>query len=375
MTVDREAVIAYLREHPHLSNQAICRQFPGANKDSVAKWRYEAGIPNPHARKAGDRAITPAEPDPEEAPALPPVDALPPPPEHVKSSIWKSLEWYQHEVRSADPRVEEASVTLPDNAPVLVAWTSDWHLGHIECRMDRLRHDLELAARTPGVYLGAGGDLIDNTVSAVAARGMLFESMAPPQVQMYLLEEAAAIVPKDRWLFVCLGNHEAWSVNNVDYDPMAHFARHIDTVYFGAWGYLHVTVGQQRYDILAGHKFSGNSKVNKTGMVKNAMNLLGDADIVFAGHTHTYASEISETRRRERFYAVAGTYLQTSRFGQMLGYPHSSPKMPGAILFPDERRFIATSDAFGQGIHVLASFRDDVICECKHCTRRRKDAA
>lgn len=366
---DKDAVLDWLRANPDRPNSEAARVL-GANKDSVARWRREAGIPNPYA-KYDAHGVSESVQDMAGPEPLMPIISWD---EMEKSGLWKSMERYQHEVRRRDPRVEEASITVPDNAPVLLIYTSDWHLGHLESRMDVLRRDLEVVARTPGVYLGAGGDLLDNTVSAVADRGMLFESMTPPQIQMYLVEEAAAIVPHDRWLFVCLGNHEAWSVNAADFDPMAHFAKHIDTAYFGAWGYLHITVGKYTYDILAGHKFSGNSKINKTGMVKNAMNMLGDADVVFAGHVHNYAVEESETRRRDRFFAVAGTYLHSSRYGRTLGYGNTSARMPGAVLFPNERKFIGTSDAFGQGIHILSSYRDDVVCECDHCRRRREAA-
>lgn len=357
-----ESEQAFMQANPDMTTADFARRF-GRSKETVKRWRDELGISNP-AQQYARRS-----PEVVEPPSAPSIDL---PPEMVaKSGMWKSLEWYQREVQKRDPRVEEASVTLPDDKPVMVVFSSDWHLGHLECDMGRLWSDLELVANTPGVYIGAGGDLLDNTVSAVAGRGMLFESMSPPEIQMELVEEAAALVPPERWLFVCLGNHEAWTINAADHDPMAHFAAHVDTAYFGAWGFLHLTVGTYTYDILAGHKFSGTSKINKTGMVKNAMNLLGDADAVFAGHVHNYAVEESETRRRGRFYAVAGTYLKTSRYGRSLGFANTQARMPGAILFPNERHVQGTSDAFGHGIHLLSTYRDDVTCDCVHCQRKR----
>jgi hypothetical protein len=375
MTVDREAVIAYLREHPETSNAAACRLFPGTNKDTVAKWRWEAGIPNPHAKKAGSRAITPPEPEQDETPVLP-ADIPPIPQEMIeKSGAWKSIQWLQREIERRDPRVEEARVELPGNLPVMIAFLSDTHIGALNCDMARLWDDLERAGRTPGFYLIAGGDLMENVVSSVSNRGSFYEQLVPPGVQLQLVEEMADLVPRDRWLAVCIGNHEAWSIRDSDHDPMRYFAEHVNTTYFGPWGFLHVRLGSVTYTILAGHKFSGNSKINKTGMVKRAMDRLGDADIVFAGHVHEYAVEVTEVRRRSRVFAVAGTYLKTSRYGQSLGNSTTSAMMPGAVFFPNERKLVFTEDAFGDGIHLLASFRPDVVCECKHCSGARKDAA
>lgn len=365
---DEEA--AFLRANQGMSHAEASRQLQ-RDAGTIAKYRRMLGLPHPSTAKHRPKDVQPAAAQPASADP----EVVIPPEMIAKSGMWKSLEWLQREVHKRDPRVEEAWVTLPDDKPVLIVFSSDWHLGHLQCDMGKLWSDLELVAKTPGMYIGVGGDLLDNTVSAVAGRGMLFESMTAPQIQMHLVEEAAALVPPERWLFVCLGNHEAWSVSSVDHDPMAHFAEHVDTNYFGAWGFLHVTLGKYTYDILAGHKFSGNSKINKTGMVKNAMNMLGDADVVFAGDKHDYAAEESMTRRRDRYYAVAGTYLTTSRYGRSLGFPNTAARMPGAILFPNERHVQGTSDAFGHGIHLLSTYRDDVTCDCVHCQRRRRVAS
>src|SRR5690606_3842261 len=94
------------------------------------------------------------------------------------SSIWLAFERVQEEVSALEEEQLEVSITLDEDAPVLVVFLSDLHIGHQYCQMRRLREDLELVRNTPGCCVILGGDLIDNVVASKAGRGSAQEQLA-----------------------------------------------------------------------------------------------------------------------------------------------------------------------------------------------------
>ena len=363
-----------------MTNREISRRF-GVSDHTIRKWRRHYMIPSPAPNgRAGQ---------PVEGPAPAPWGAPEPPgplaeesgsiidlSAYRKGSLVDSLIAWQRAVAQTDPRVEEATVEIPGDEPVLVAFTSDWHVGHRNCDLALLRRDLALAGKTPGVYLIAGGDLINGTVTSVAVRGMGFEELAPGVIQTMIVNELCDLVPDERWLAICLGNHEGWSRRDVDHDPMAALASRVRAAYFGPWGFLNVRLGTQEYRILAGHKFRMSSTFNKTHMAKRAMDFLGDADVVFFGDKHDYAAEETRVRRQDRFFFQAGTYQRENRYGLGLGFPSAAARMPGVVLFPDEKLVVGTPDAFNHGLHQLASYRSDLdLAEYDYRLLRRGEGA
>lgn len=279
--------------------------------------------------------------------------------------IWAAFEQVQRVYDRLDPEQEGATVTLDDDAPALIVFSSDWHVGHQHCDMERLRTDLETVRDTPGVYLITGGDLFDNVITN-SPPGAQFEELAPPRVQKLLVEAALSRV-QGKVLTVLLGNHSARSIRDDDFDPAAYFAHKAGCPYLGYWGLLTVKLGEQEYRLLVAHSFRMSSYYNKTHSAKRMLDILADADAVFVGHRHDPASEHTWIRQSKRFLGQAGTYLQQSRYGKSLGYGRGIADMPGVLLWPDQRRIQGVDDAFGFGMHVLNSYRQDGPCRCREC--------
>ena len=279
--------------------------------------------------------------------------------------IWTAFERLQEMYSALDSEKDEATVTLADTLPVMVVWTSDWHVGHQYCAMEQLRRDLQLLSRTPGTYAMLGGDLFNNVI-ATSPMGSQFEEMGPPRMQKLLVEQALRWL-QGRVLSMILGNHEGRSIAADDFDPVAYFAKKIGAVYFGSFGLLRLRLGEQEYSILNAHKFRMSSSFNKTHAAKRMLDLIDDADIVFTAHKHDPAQESEIKRKRPRFYGAAGTYEARSRYGKSLGYSGSPADMPGVILFPGEKKFLGFRDAFTDGIHALWSYRRDFDCPCSYC--------
>lgn len=315
---------------------------------TVRRWRQERGIPSPGREYPRDAPNVIPEREHQSWHLGP--DAL-------GGHLWDTLEQLQRGMDALDIERDEVSVTLPDDRPVLIVFSSDWHCGHTSCQMPRLRRDLELIRATPGCYAILGGDLLDNPNTSVLSRGMSHEQLAPLRIQKQLVEEATEYLGAENVLAMLLGNHDAWSIRTDDFDPIAYLCKRLGCPYLGAYGFVNVTLGAQTYRILAAHQFRMRSSFNKTHQGKRLMDFMGSADVVFTGHTHDSAVEMTHIRQKPVFIGQAGSYLRSSRYSKALGFTPSSPEMPGALLFPHEHKVIPVYDAFTEGLFILNAYR------------------
>lgn len=362
-----EPTAEQLRLLPTMSNSEAARQW-GVHRQTVARWREDYGVPNPFDLRSG----VAAEGRPVVVPraTVAPVVTLPADWARVvdPEAVWRTLKAWRRAVRSFDRRVEEAEATLPGDEPALVVFTSDWHVGHEQCDDETLERDLELVRSVPGVYLVTGGDLIDNVIAS-SPTGSHFEEIARPSVQKQLVEWLLQRV-QGRVLAMCLGNHEARSIRDDDFDPISYLAHRLSVPYFGWYGVLTVHIGKQTYRLLVGHRFRMNSAFNRTHAAKRAMEFLADVDAVMLGDKHEVAAEFTHVRSRARWFAQAGTYLAESHYSLGKGYPRAIPHMPGIIVFPDKHEFVGHANAFVDGVHALVSYRRDLRdkpCPCARC--------
>lgn len=335
------------------STQKLSERW-GVSRWQVEKLRLREGIPAPpyvKATRAEKRAA--------------PLASLTDTEGATPDSLWRAIARVQSAWQGLASEQSEVGMTLQDDAPVLVVYSSDWHVGHEWCDMARLERDLRTVQETPGVYVVLGGDLIDNVITA-SPPGAQFEGLAPPRIQKLLAEHALAFL-KGRVIAVLLGNHEARSLRDDDFDFCAYLAQKTSAPYLGPIGLLTARLGDQEYHLLVGHRFRMNSTFNKTHAAKRAMELIADADAVMLGDKHDAAGETSWVRQHARWFAQAGSYLRHSRFGRSLGYLGAQPTMPGVILFPAEHRVLGVFDSFVEGIHMLGSYRSDVHCGCTYC--------
>lgn len=364
-----EAEIAVLRRH---NNTEAARRL-GRAKNTVQRIRAEYAIPNPGRRldELPEDETPPVDTEADGARLAPSgVWEIPPDFATFHNGLWAALERVQDEMLGRDTEMTEVDVPLADDAPVLVAYVADIHLGHTQSRLDLIRRDFERIHNTPGMYCILGGDLTDNVVTSIATRGSYHEQLTPLRIQRALIDEALAFVGPDNVLALILGNHDAWTQRDVDFDPIAYLAHKLQRPYLGPFGFLNLTLGSQRYRVLAAHQFRMRSSFNATHQAKRLEDFTGDgADIVFTGHTHEPAAESTYRRGAAKFYGQAGSYLLSSRYSKSLGFGHVTADMPGAVIFPEQHKVIGVRDAFEDGIHLLSSYRSDVCCPCAHCAK------
>ena len=366
--VPTEADLEVIRTH----NTVDAAKALGKDPQTIRKIRRERDIPNPGTAYQETRTDVP-----QEAPGGPESDVEAQEDEEFvwhldvdleatdPSELWDILKRKQAVQSKLDRERDEARVHIDTDKPVLVTFTSDWHIGAASCAMQQLEDDLNQVRDTPGFYLITGGDLVNNSIG-ISHMGMAFEEIAAARFQRMLMDWILQRV-KQRVLAVVGGNHPGWSQKVDDMHPEEQLAHLLGVTYFGPWGMLHLTVGEVTYDLLVGHKYRMNSAFNRTHAAKRFSDAMGDADAVFLGDKHAPAQESTDVRRQERIFSQAGSYQLTSRFGRSLGFPNSRPQMPGIILAPDQKMLLPVKDSFRDGVHLLSSFRSDVKCPCRYC--------
>lgn len=292
---------------------------------------------------------------------------------NLDSDLWASVEKAQELVSVYRHTDIEANVTIDDDAPVMVVFMSDLHVGHTNCNMRKIREDCEIIANTPGMFVIFGGDMTDNVNTLVAGRGSFHETLTPNDIQKELVERLAEFLGPEKILAMLLGNHDEWSMKTDGFDPVRYLAKHVGAPYLGPFGYINVGHGDNVYRILAAHQFRMNSSFNKTHAAKRLMDFVGDAHVVFTGHKHDPASEQVYVRREKRFYAQSGSYLKSSVYGTRLGFTESTAEMPGVLLYPDRFKFVGVFNALDEGVDFLESARARYASE-QAATIRKKAA-
>lgn len=335
-----------LADLPVMNNSEIARKY-GINKDTARKLRLDAGLPNP-----ANGVLPTAEPAAEAAtleqwPELPGFD----------NSLWLSLEQLQDEYAKLDTMETEVTVQLKDEAPVLVVFISDLHIGHVSTQMKKLREDLTKARHTTGLYVILGGDILDNVTTAKAPRGSHHEQLTNIQYQKYLAEEFVEYLGPEKIVAMLAGNHDLWSKQSDDFDVIQYLAKRIGCPYLGEFGFVNIELGKASYRLLLAHQFRMASSFNKTHSAKRLMDFTGDADAVFVGHRHEAAGEMAKVRGQNRWFAQAGTYLKTTGYSRQLGFMQATAEMPGVVLHPQQSRPIGVFDSFSEGLWLLEAAR------------------
>lgn len=314
------------------NNSEMARRYE-VHRATVAKIRKERGVPNPETNKVIRPKFN-----------LPELEDVDP------EDLWNTAEELRRKILADNTRQEEVTVELSDNSPVLLVWLSDWHIGHMETDMDKLKEDLLLIRDTPGVYVAFGGDYTENTNTAKASRGTHNEQLLPIRIQKKLVKYACELV-HEKTLVLLKGNHDAWSESSDDFDFVEYLSQELEIPYLGEWGILNTVLNDQTYRILMAHKGRGGGK-DKSAPAKNLMDLIGDVDGVFTGHKHDSSIAEAIVRGKPVAFGTAGSYLESGRFGRGLSLPKTVPDMPGFVLFDRHKQLFPVRDSL-QNLWVL----------------------
>lgn len=111
----------------------------------------------------------------------------------AKHAAWAARKWYRVRVKS--------------NAPLAICWFGDPHIDDDGCDIVSLRRDAEIVADTPGMVGANIGDTTNNWVGRLVAK---YEGQHATRSEARQLARWFLLGAGIEWLFVLLGNHDAW---------------------------------------------------------------------------------------------------------------------------------------------------------------------
>lgn len=256
------------------------------------------------------------------------------------------------------PRTEaRVTATWPHPLPLGIVFTSDWHIGSVGCDMAKLRKDLQTISDYPNLYCVVGGDGIDNFVQETKMKASRSQ-IVPSATQISLFRMALSTV-KDKVLALGRGNHDGWSRELADYEPMKEVGRELGIPYVGDEGVVEVKMVEggkvgQSYTILRRHKYHGESKDDPTVAIVKMYDLGNEVfDIGVLEHRHVGVIKTFWRHGKERFAIRTGSYKVRDGYARELGFANVEPRTPMVILLPGgERRILAFPD-MREGVEVL----------------------
>jgi hypothetical protein len=187
-------------------------------------------------------------------------------------------------------------IKAKSNRPMAVCFMGDPHIDSPGCNWPLLKRDIEILAKTPGMYAVNIGDTTDNWVGRLQ-RLYADHEMTKRQawkLVKYFFREAGI-----NWLCIILGNHDMWNDGDI-------------LIKANAQPLVPVEEWQSRFQIVfpngsrvrvnAAHDFPGHSMWNPQHGPQKAALFQEEADLFVAGHKHIWALNETENNHRGNVY-------------------------------------------------------------------------
>lgn len=267
----------------------------------------------------------------------------------------------QRSLLALEKAVDVVDFTVPDTGdglPIVLASSSDWHVGHIACQHEKLRNDMELMAAFPYLYYAGLGDFADNPKAGNEKTGSsLYEQViSSPQRAYRLVEYFLSIIPATRHVCLVGGNHDNRNFNTAGLDMLEPIAEKMGIKYGGPGCILRLSVGGQRYIVALRHKYRNR---NGAKMLVTGFAYPEPIDLSIIGHHHEFEQTQADFKGRRYTALKNGTYLTmgSPNYEQQMG-DAGQTGVSAAILFPDRKEIIAAPN-FTTALEIVARYRGD----------------
>lgn len=234
----------------------------------------------------------------------------------------------------------KASIRLGDGTkPVILFQLGDTHIGSWGADYSLLRSITKEICETEGVYVALMGDLIEMAINMRGVTEVMGQVLSPSNQMDFLRSWLKRIMPKVA--FSCWGNHETdreekFSGLNSVRDMFSGQA-----VYFGGIGHPDIHVGEQTYNIVASHKFRGNSIFDATFGPKRYMRMeSSEREIGMQGDLHRPAVSKYFEGGRVRLALTSSTLQLKSQYAERYFSIFTLPIFPCVVLRHDRHEFI-----------------------------------
>jgi hypothetical protein len=226
-----------------------------------------------------------------------------------------------------------------DSGPIALVWAADHHFGDPGVDVERAFTEAQLIADTPGMYLGLGGDMINNFILQTLRHARDNARMGIRDEWALLRKYLRITLPKH--LFSIPGNHLGWSHLLTGIDYFAELLKELDdhSLYDMDEVVFTLQVGDWEIPCKARHKWRGNSIYNVTHAIERASLREGDFLLGFGAHNHTGGFTRTINVNGENGMAVqAGSYKRIDSYAIEKGFDKPNQSTAVAVIIHDHQR-------------------------------------
>ena len=231
-----------------------------------------------------------------------------------------------------------ATINIPDNKPIGIAFWGDWHVGAKGTDVRQLDADVDTIADTDGLYCIGMGDYKDNASALVHANSTQ-ENIITTDMQSLVVQRLFERVGR-KAIAIVRGCHDDWDKRNANVDFVQSLCNITGAVNLWHGGIVTVNIGSQSYRIAARHKYKNESGLNTTNTQRNFVNDFGVVDTVCFAHKHYYDMQQLKRMGQDMIYARSGAYKVYDEFGQKLAGYEGIYGVPVIIYMPDTHEMI-----------------------------------
>lgn len=206
-------------------------------------------------------------------------------------------------------------VRVQEKGPIAILHMGDPHLDDDGTDLGAIERHLELAKRTPGMYLGNIGDLTNNWQGRLAR---LYAEQSTSEAEAWQLVEWFTGYCPDKWLYFITGNHDNWTPHG----PLKYIAE-MNRVPFDVDGARMQLIFPNARSVIvnARHQFPGHSMYNVAHAPLKQTIFNTRDHLSVQGHIHSSGHSIwkdAETGRACHSLVVA-SYKQIDAYASQRG--------------------------------------------------------
>lgn len=230
-----------------------------------------------------------------------------------------------------------STIVIPTDAPIAIAFVSDWHVGSWGVEARGIREATERILRLHrehNLYAAILGDMLEMAIrlrSVAEMGGNLLRPDLQLDFQRLWLETLAPAVLWSVW-----DNHtvqrEEEATGHSAYADLFKSC----TIYHSGIGHTALTVGDQEYLIATSHRFRGRSKVNPlSSQMAYMRDEAPEVEVAVAGDSHVPAIMQYFHGGRTKTAANCGTLQTNSTYTKRHFSLTTSEAMPVLVFHPD----------------------------------------
>lgn len=248
----------------------------------------------------------------------------------------------------------------PDNLPIAVAFTGDWHIGSRGVLYRKLDETLDTIRDTPGLYAIGMGDYHEgvsiHSKAAPALYSGLFNSGDEQERYVRMRFQRA----RGKWLALISGNHDEWCYRHAGLTRVVSMAQELSVPHFGEGGgtlYLHI--GDARWVVGVRHNAPGNSRLNTSNSQRRMFDDWPQWDnlhVAAIAHLHHNDMHVPSRKSGRCIYLRSGTNKVRDAYAKAGGFVPEWG-VPLVIFYPDRHPMAFRGDDWEEGLRFFRTER------------------